>query len=330
LHSRFVQAQEPLALREEAALKAAVQRVAPAVVRIETVGGLERVGRVLFGTGPTTGLIASPDGYIVSSAFNFAQKPASILVTLADGTRLPAKLVSTDFSRMLVLLKVQPQQPLPIPEPAPEKETRIGQWSIAVGRTFEGPLPNASVGIVSAVRRVWGKAIQTDAKISPNNYGGPLVDLHGRVLGVLVPLSPQGTTAVAGMEWYDSGIGFAVPWEHIQRMLPRWKEEDLHPGEMGVKYKKGNPFADPATIATCRVNSPAYKAGLRPGDTFVEIEGQSIVRQAQATEQEAPRYAGETIHVVVLRGEERLERDLTLVATLEPYAHPFLGFLPMR
>ena len=49
-----------------------------------------------------------------------------------------------------------------------------------------------SVGIVSALDRIWGKAIQTDAKISPNNYGGPLVDIGGRVLGVLVPMSPDG------------------------------------------------------------------------------------------------------------------------------------------
>ena len=96
-------------------------------------------------------------------------------------------------------LKVEPPQPLTVPELTPEKEVRIGQWSIAVGRTFELPQPNVSIGIVSAVRRMWGKAIQTDAKISPNNYGGPLVDLRGRVLGVLVPLSPQGTTAVAGV-----------------------------------------------------------------------------------------------------------------------------------
>jgi serine protease Do len=323
-------AEESLALREEAAFKAAVEGVAPAVVRIETIGGLERVGKVLFGTGPTTGLVASPDGYIVASAFNFAQKPASILVTLADGTRLPARLVSTDHSRMLVLLKVDPAQPLPVAEAAPEEEIRIGQWSIAVGRAFEGPQPNVSIGIVSAVRRVWGKAIQTDAKISPNNYGGPLVDLRGRVLGVLVPLSPQGATILAGVEWYDSGIGFAVPWEHILQVLPRWKEGDLHPGVMGVSFKAGNQFADPAVISACRVNSPAYKAGLEAGDKIVELEGHRIVRQSQVKEVVTPRYAGDTIKLAVLRGEERLERELTLVETLEPYAHPFLGFLPMR
>src|SRR4029077_18105479 len=76
---------DDLSSREEAAMRAAMSRVTPSVVSIETVGGLERVGQVLFGTGPTTGLVVTSDGYIISSAFNFAQKPASILVELADG-----------------------------------------------------------------------------------------------------------------------------------------------------------------------------------------------------------------------------------------------------
>ena len=84
--------------------------------------------------------------------------------------------------------------------------------------------PNISVGIVSAVNRIWGKAIQTDAKISPTNYGGPLVDIAGRVLGVLVPLSPMATDELAGVEWYDSGIGFAVPLDDDQpRACRGWK-----------------------------------------------------------------------------------------------------------
>ena len=94
-------------LLEQKAVIAAVERVAPSVVRIETVGGLERVEGVAFGTGPTTGWIVDPQGYIISSAFNFSNQPSSILVRLPDGTRKPAKLVATDHSRMIVLLKVE-------------------------------------------------------------------------------------------------------------------------------------------------------------------------------------------------------------------------------
>ena len=92
-----------------------------------------------------------PQGYIVSSAFNFVNKPASILVRLPDGTRKPAKLVATDHSRMIVLLKIEVDRPLPAPEIAPEAEMRVGQWCIGVGRTFEPDRPNMSVGILSAI-----------------------------------------------------------------------------------------------------------------------------------------------------------------------------------
>ncbi|MEQ9379958.1 MAG: S1C family serine protease, partial [Pirellulales bacterium] len=227
-HAFPIHAQDDLVVLEDQAMQAAVERVAPTVVRIETVGGLDRVGQVLVGTGPTTGLIVTPDGYIVSSAFNFAQKPASIVVTLPDGSRAPAALVATDHSRMITLLKVDVDETLPTPEAVPADAINIGQWAIAVGRTFPGDLPNMSVGIISAENRIWNKALQTDAKVSPSNYGGPLVDVFGRVLGMLVPLSPTGTEESAGVEWYDSGIGFAIPLEHIEEILPRLQAgEDL-------------------------------------------------------------------------------------------------------
>ena len=93
-------AQDDLVALEEQAVKAAVAKIAPSVLRIETVGGLERVERVLVGTGATTGLAVSPDGYIISSAFNFIQQPSSILVTLPDGQRAAAEIVGRDRSRI--------------------------------------------------------------------------------------------------------------------------------------------------------------------------------------------------------------------------------------
>jgi serine protease Do len=325
-----VSAQE-LSQREEDAFRAAVQRVAPSVVRIETVGGLERVGEVLFGTGPTTGLVISDEGYIITSAFNFAQRPTSVLVGLSDGSRTPARVISTDFNRMLTLLKIDVEDQLAEPEAAPQDALRVGQWSIAVGRTFAGDEPNVSVGIVSALKRIWGKAIQTDAAVSPSNYGGPLIDLQGRVMGVLVPLSPSQATSVAGVEWYDSGIGFAVPLEHVLKMLPRMKEgEDLHTGIMGISLKGDNPFIAAADVAAVRANSPAYKAGLKAGDRIVEIEGQKTDTLIELRSQINRRYAGETISLVVMRDNNRIERQLELIDKLEPFEHAFLGLLPMR
>ena len=80
------------------------------------------------------------------------QKPAETLIQLDDKTRLPAKIVATDHSRMLVLLKVKmpPGKYLTVPTAAPKSEMAVGQWSIAMGRTYDGPKPSMSVGIISA------------------------------------------------------------------------------------------------------------------------------------------------------------------------------------
>jgi serine protease Do len=331
-------AQDDLSAKEEQAIQAAVAGIAPSVVRIETLGGLETVGGLLVGTGPTTGLVVSPDGYIISSAFNFAQKPSQILVYVDEGSPIPAELVCTDHNRRLVLLKVKTDKPLAVPEPAPVKEVRIGQWSIAVGRAFgDGKKPNISAGIISATNRVWGRAVQTDAKISPANYGGPLLDIYGRVLGVLVPLAQDGFGApgpaseVAGVEWYDSGIGFAIPLEQINQLLPRMKEEkDLRPGKLGVSLKGSDLFSGDVIIAAAAGGSPAQQAGFKAGDKIIEVDGVKITRQAELRHALMPRYAGDTLKLIALRGTERIEREIELVADIPPYEFPFLGVLPLR
>src|SRR5438270_11055565 len=150
-----VHCQDDLPDQDEQAIRAAVATVAPSVVKIETIGGLERVGRVLVSTGPTTGLAVAEDGYVISSAFNFIQQPSSILVTLPSGSRAAAKIVARDHSRMLVLLKVNASETLTMAAPVPKNDITVGQWAIAVGRTYDQPEPNLSVGVISASNRIW-------------------------------------------------------------------------------------------------------------------------------------------------------------------------------
>lgn len=320
-----------LPLREEQAFRAAADAVAPSVVALESIGGLDSVGELLVGTGPSSGLIVSDDGYIVSSTFNFAHRPASIIVVLPDGTRHPARLVARDEARKLVLLKIEAPKKLPVPVAAPESEAVVGHWTVAVGRTFDAASPNISVGILSAVHRIWGRALQTDAKISASNYGGPLVDLQGRVLGVLVPLSPDHREDVSGAEWYDSGIGFAVPLEHIQNILPRLKAgETLKQGIVGLHFKGPNVYADPPLVLKCRAGSPAYDAGIRNGDVIRAVDGRPVDYQSQVMEQLHRRYAGDVVKFTVARGDESFERELKLVEKLEPYRRPFIGLLAER
>jgi serine protease Do len=331
MHPVLTIAQEDVAALEEQAIKSAVARVAPSVLKIETVGGLEQVGRMLVSTGPTTGLVVSDDGYVVSSAFNFVQLPSSILVTLPSGKRATAEIVARDRSRMLVLLKVHTDEALAVPEFVSRGEMVVGQWTIAVGRTFDGDQPNVSAGVLSARNRIWSKAIQTDARISPSNYGGPLVDIHGRVLGILVPLSPQRQNEIAGAEWYDSGIGFAIPLIDIVPRLDRMKAgEDLHPGLLGITLKGNDMYSEPVEIAACLPKSPAYIAGLKAGDRIIEVDGTEIQRQAQLKHVLGPRYAGDQVQLVAMRDDQRIEVQVELADKLEPYENPFVGILPDR
>jgi serine protease Do len=332
---------DSLARLEQQAFRAAVAEVAESVVQIHAVGGLEQVGQVLLTGGPSTGLIVSADGHIVTSAYTIAQQPTSILVRLPDGRQTAARVVARDYGRMLVLLKVKAEQPLPTVQLAPLDTMRVGQSAIAVGRTYRADQVDVSVGIVSALRRMHGRVLQTDANISAVNYGGPLVDLQGRVLGVMVPMSPNpqanaahhkgGQSEVAGVEFYDSGIGFAVPLAHIMAKLESWKQGvDLEPGLLGVGLISGASFATPATIATIWHNSPAASAGWKPDDQIVAIDGIPVETQDQLRSQIVPRYAGDQLTVTLQRGDQQLESQITLTATLEVFRHAMLGFLPMR
>ena len=324
-------AQEDLADREQLAMQAALAAVSPSVVQIQTIGGRDTTAGGL-GQNTSSALVISEDGYLVSSAFNFAQKPSAILVTLENGSTMPARLVATDHNREIVLLKVDlpaGTRPLTISEVAPRDSVRVGTWALAVGRMYEVDQANVSVGIISAIDRIWGKAVQTDAKVSPSNYGGPLVDIHGRVIGILAPLTLQ--AGMGGPGWYDSGIGFAVPLADIEAVLPRLKKgDDLYRGLMGVSLEGRDLYSVVPKIAAVHPRGPAQKAGLRAKDRVVEVNGTAIISQAQMKHALGPLYAGETINIVVMRDEQRVEATLELTDKLIPYAHPFLGVLPVR
>ena len=312
-------------------LKAAADNVAPSVVQIRTIGGLDVVEGTVLADGPTTGLIISPDGYIISSAFNFAQQPTSILVTFAGGKQAPAELIATDHSRMLVLLKVNGVSDLPVAPNVPLAEIHPGQWAVAVGRTFRADRVNMTVGIISATNRMYGKVVQTDADVSTANYGGPLVDIHGRVFGVIVPMAPRSTSDVAGVEWYDSGIGFAAPLAGLAEPIERMKKgKDQRPGLLGIGMQPKSPHESPAELAVVRPDSPAGRAGLKKGDRIVEINGIPIHTQTDLRFALGTAYGGDSVRVVAKHGDERLERTIALVGEMPAFRHAFLGVLPLR
>ena len=327
LSNTFVNAQDDLLEREEKALQAAVMKASPSVIQLELVGGLESQE-----LGPVSGLAVTTDGFVLASAAMIPENITSILATTPSGKRAAAKVISHDYSRNLVLLKVNTEETYPLLEAIPKDEIIVGQWSIALGRTFSREFTNQSVGIISASNRVWGKAIQSDAKISPANYGGPLIDIHGRVFGILTPLTPNPQGGQSdGSEWYDSGIGFAVPIADIMPYLEKLKQGDsLYPGRLGISLTSGNIYDLPAEVVAVQPKSPARDAGIQKGDSIFELAGKPVTRQSELRHILGAHYAGDTINIKVTRDDKIVTAELTLAQDLEPYEHPFLGILPDR
>jgi serine protease Do len=213
----------------------------------------------------------------VTSTFNFIQRPPVITVITSDGQRRTAQLKGRDDIRKICLLKIDDVDDLPVPQMIDAKELSVGQWAISVGVGYGDMSPAVSTGIISAKNRIGGRAIQTDANISPANYGGPLLDIEGRMIGLCVPMNPQSQAVGAGVEWYDSGIGFAIPIDADSRVIERLKEDGVRitPPYLGlklmpVKGRKG------LWVEKVVPDSPADQAGIQREDFIRGIDGEEV------------------------------------------------------
>lgn len=307
------------------ALRHAANQAAPSVVTIETVGGTqprrESPGAAfIVAEGPTTGLIWSADGLILTSAFNFVRDPSVITVVLSDGRRFVAELIARDQIRRLAMLRIDATG-LPVPQWADIDEVKVGQWALSLGHGF-GKLPldgepiaggcTITAGIISGLGRMSGLVVQTDAKLSPANFGGPLVDLDGRIIGICVPFGLE-TGQLTGVEWYDSGIGFAVPRRQIDVAADELaRGRNLRPGLLGIGLAR-HPSA--IIVAGCGDPSPALRAGIQPGDQLLAIDDQPVSSFAQLKRVLRPRSAGSRVIVHVRRDGQEIELPLTLATS---------------
>lgn len=318
------------------AFRAATARVLPSTVTIESFGGVagtkrgKMQGIRLPGEGPTTGVIISRDGYIITSTFNFLKKPPIITVALPDGQRKVAKLLGSDETRKLCLLKVEGVDNLPVPEFAPRSQLRVGQWAVALGVGFGDDEAALSAGIISATSRIRGRAVQTDANLSPANYGGPLVDLEGRVIGICVPLSPQSAEVASGVEWYDSGIGFAVPLDGASAIIEKLKAgETIKQGYLGIQAQATSDKTPGAVIGQVLKDSPAEKNGIKSGDRVVKVDGDEVLDPPHLAVLIGKHDAGEEVKLSLKRGEEIVEVTAKLVvAPPQPTPMPMGAPMP--
>jgi serine protease Do len=330
----IVWAQQPLDEEEQTAFQTAGDYAQESVVQIETFGGMEIVNRQAIAPGPSTGTIVSSDGWIVTSMFLFRSQPASITVVLPNDERKAAKLVARDHSREIALLKIEVDAPLTPVQLSDSKKWHVGQWTIALGKSFDARTASRSVGILSAKGRVWDKAIQTDCKISPHNYGGPLVDLEGKVMGILTPLNPGMVTEGEVEQWYDSGIGFAIPLADIIERLPTLQAgKDIYPGKAGVRILGRDEFLEGGmTLGGVSPGSPAAKAGLQAGDKIVRA-GRSaetlrgVSMHSQLKHVLGPVDAEQPLFLEVERDGQLKRFEMKLVKELPAYKEPFLGIV---
>lgn len=316
------------------AFRAAARKVGPSLVTIETIGvvrqdqpGVGRPAAIRAVGGVTTGLVISSDGYILTSTFGLGEKTPAITVTLADGSRHLAKELGRDVGRRICLLKIEGVSNLPVCELVQREQLRVGQWVVALGMGLGEREPSLSSGIISATHRIGRRAVQTDANTSPVNYGGPLVDLEGRVVGICVPLAPG--EGGSGVEWYDSGIGFAIPLAGLEPILERMKQgETLTPGFLGVQIDPESTEATGAKIRMLVSGGPAETAGLQVGDVLRSVEGNAITDASSLTRVMGEFLAGQKVTVEVLRGDEAKRLEVTLGVRPPPMPQPMAN--PMQ
>lgn len=346
-----VSAEFDSALAEQDAFRQAVARVAESIVRIEATGlstaRLQRPTEATPTNGPSSGLVVAAEGWVLTTAFAVPADVTEAVITLPPKVansepsrelppqRFVGRVTGRDSNRGIVLLKCEPDVPLPVPEWAEAASLQAGQWAIAAGRVWDINEPNVAIGIISAVDRSWGRALQTDAAISPANYGGPLIDIRGRVMGLIAPLPADTAGMNLGTELYDSGIGFAVPMTDLLPLLPRLqKGATLKPGLLGIGYAAADPINGSPLITTVRAASPAAEAGLRSGDRILSIDGRTVTRIADARHALTPRLAGDKVKVVVRRGQDSTSEPIvtqaTLVDRLPPWRRTMLGLIPTR
>jgi serine protease Do len=321
------------------AFRAAVNRVRPAMVAIEAFGGVAptkkkgRRGGSRPGDGPTTGLIVSSDGYVLTSTYNLITRPPIITVVRADGSRHVAKLVGRDDTRRICLLKIDDVKGWPTATQVAADSLRIGQWAVSAGLGL-GSDPVISAGIVSAKNRIGGRAVQTDANISPVNYGGPLVDIEGKVIGLCVPINPRTNDPSGGVEWYDSGIGFAISLAELSAVIDAMKAgKTVHPAALGVRVKDGEPGKPGVELLEVVKGSAAEKAGLKKGDRLLKLGGRSVATATELRFALARFMAGQTAGVVTQRDGKDHMATVTLDRGIAPKppvrkGRPKLNFRP--
>jgi Do/DeqQ family serine protease len=272
-----------------------------------------------------SGVIVSTSGYVLTN-HHVVEAADEIEVALADGKKLLAKVVGNDPETDLAVLRVSAED-LPAITFGASETLRVGDVVLAIGNPF-GVGQTVTSGIISALGRTglgintFENFIQTDAAINPGNSGGALIDASGNLIGI--------NTAIFTRTGSSTGIGFAIPVSTAKMVLDQIvKSGSVTRGWIGVEVQELSPaMADSfklgstrgALIAGVLRGGPADKAGVKPGDVLVEVQGRPVADPAGMLNLIAALAPGQSAKVRIKRQGQDVDATVTVGRRPKPPA----------
>lgn len=260
---------------------------------------------------PTSGTVMDSAGYILTSYFNVSGNVKSITVTLPNGEETDATIVGFHAGADIALLKVEAEG-LATLKASPMNQLKVGMPVIALGRAPDGKGLTMNPGMVSAPARLQGRGVQCDTKMNYGNVGGPLVDAEGRLVGVTCKVDVK-TAANFGQ---NSGVSFAITWDHLQQILPELKKGAKTKGTgqpfMGIQWDSEAQVEDGVPILEAITGGSAEAGGIKRGDVILEFDGVTTKNFDELRAQILRKAVGDKIKVRLRRGQEEIDLTLTL------------------
>jgi len=276
-------------------------------------------------SGLGSGVIISPEGYILTNAHVVGEAADKITVTLSDGREFKAEVKGVDRRSDLAVIKINAKN-LYVPGLGDSDNLKIGQWVVAIGNPFgfamQNPEPTVTVGVISALHRSlktgvlragdYNDLIQTDAAINPGNSGGPLVNLKGEIIGINV--------AIVSTSGGYQGMGFAIPINNAKRILANLIEgKKISYGWLGITVQDlnddlakyfGLSDKNGALIAGINDGAPAQKAGLKERDIIKQVDGIPVNSVRELINIVGKIQPGNKIKVVAMRDKKTMIFDV--------------------
>lgn len=270
--------------------------------------------------GAGSGVIISPDGYIVTNN-HVIDDADEISVVLNDKREFKAKLIGTDPSTDLALLKIDASD-LPVIKFSNSDNLKLGEWVLAVGNPFN-LTSTVTAGIVSAKSRDIGinpdqmrieSFIQTDAAVNPGNSGGALINTRGDLVGI--------NTAIASQTGSYSGYSFAIPSNIVQKVVADLKEYgdvqrallNVNIGDVNAEVAKKYDLDKIEGVFVGKVlpGGAAEVAGMKDNDVIISVDGVAVNSTAELQEQISRHRPGDKVVVVVKRDNKKKPFNVTL------------------